>query len=628
MASGASTSDTAQEQTRSDPLSVTAASLTITDTTTTPGADADAAIDAGLTAPAQVEAPAAAKITFADLGVRHETVDALTAAGIIHPFPIQELTLPLALAGTDIIGQARTGTGKTLGFGIPIIQKVLGLDEGADGRPQALIVVPTRELCVQVTADLERAGARRQVRVLSVYGGRAYEPQLAALRTGVDVVVGTPGRLLDLARQRALNLSNVATLVLDEADEMLDLGFLPDVERIVSLLPAGRQTMLFSATMPGPVIALARRFMIRPVHVTAEQPDEGRTVPTTSQHVFRAHALDKMEVLARILQSEGRGLSIVFVRTRRTADKVAEDLSRRGFAAAPVHGDLNQGQREQALRAFRAGKVDVLVATDVAARGIDVGGVTHVVNYQCPEDESVYLHRIGRTGRAGGSGVAVTFVDWDDLARWQLVNRALALPFDAPMETYSTSPHLFEALGIPAGSTGVLPRAARTRAGLAAEEIEDLGGGARRARRGRPTAGQAGDTDRPAAKEAATPRAKPRRRTRGAGAAAAAVGLAEDADEGTESAVALEVVGAHGGADVTGLATAELVVADIADETDATGPDVTGTDEQGGEAGAARRRRRRRGGRGRSARSTTADTLDIAPADGGDGAPESHAESA
>ncbi|WP_238438616.1 DEAD/DEAH box helicase, partial [Frankia nepalensis] len=458
-------SDTAQEQTRSDPLSVTATPLTTTDTTTIAE---------------QADPTEQAKLTFADLGVRAETVEALAAAGIIHPFAIQELTLPLALAGTDIIGQARTGTGKTLGFGIPLVQKVLGPAEGADGRPQALVVVPTRELCVQVTADLNRAGAGRAIRLLSVYGGRAYEPQISALRAGVDIVVGTPGRLLDLARQHALDLGAVATLVLDEADEMLDLGFLPDVERIVALLPPGRQTMLFSATMPGPVIALARRFMIRPVHVTAEQPDEGRTVPTTSQHVFRAHALDKMEVLARVLQAGGRGLSMVFVRTRRTADKVAEDLSRRGFAAAAVHGDLGQGQREQALRAFRSGKVDVLVATDVAARGIDVGGVTHVVNYQCPEDESVYLHRIGRTGRAGGSGVAVTFVDWDDLARWQLVNKALALPFDEPLETYSTSPHLFEQLEIPTEATGVLPRAARTRAGLAAEEIEDLGGGRRR----------------------------------------------------------------------------------------------------------------------------------------------------
>ncbi|HMA47481.1 MAG TPA: DEAD/DEAH box helicase, partial [Frankiaceae bacterium] len=391
------------------------------------------------------------------------------------PFPVQALTIPLALAGSDIIGQARTGTGKTLAFGAPLLQRVLGPGEGADGRLQALVVVPTRELCVQVTEDLRRAGSVRRVRLLSVYGGRAYEPQVAALRAGVDIVVGTPGRLLDLARQRTLVLGGVGALVLDEADEMLDLGFLPDVERIVDLLPPGRQTMLFSATMPGPVIALARRFMHHPVHVRAELPEENRTVPTTRQHVFRAHALDKSEMLARILQAEGRGLTIVFVRTKRTADRVAEDLATRGFAAAAVHGDLGQAQREQALRAFRAGKVDVLVATDVAARGIDVGGVTHVVNYQCPEDEKVYLHRIGRTGRAGGSGVAVTFVDWDDVHRWSLVNQALRLPFPDPPETYSTSPHLYEALDIPPAATGTLPRDRRTRAGLAAERIEDLG---------------------------------------------------------------------------------------------------------------------------------------------------------
>ncbi|WP_462186505.1 DEAD/DEAH box helicase, partial [Frankia sp. CcWB2] len=476
------------------------------------------------TAPSTPGSPAAP--TFAELGVRAETVSALTEAGIVHAFPIQELTLPLALARNDIIGQARTGTGKTLAFGIPVVQTVLAAEEGADGRPQALVVVPTRELCVQVTADVTRASARRGLRVLSVYGGRAYEPQLSALRAGVDIVVGTPGRLLDLARQHVLDLASVGTLVLDEADEMLDLGFLPDVERIMSQLPTERQTMLFSATMPGPVISLARRFMKRPVHVRAEQPDEGRTVPTTRQHVFRAHALDKMEVLARVLQAGGRGLAMVFVRTRRTADKVAEDLAKRGFAAAAVHGDLGQGQREQALRAFRSGKIDVLVATDVAARGIDINGVTHVVNYQCPEDENVYLHRIGRTGRAGESGVAITFVDWDDLPRWTLVNKALALPFDGPVETYSTSPHLYEALGIPAGAKGTLPHAARTRAGLAAEDIEDLGESGRGGRRGSRT-GRDQDRSEPAA---VPTRTRARRRTRGGGAAAAASGLAIAAD--------------------------------------------------------------------------------------------------
>jgi superfamily II DNA/RNA helicase len=410
-----------------------------------------------------------------------ETVEALSAVGITTPFAIQALTLPIALAGSDLIGQARTGTGKTLGFGIPLLQRVT---IPGDGTPQALVVVPTRELCVQVTKDLETAGSTRGVRVVSIYGGRSYEPQVEALRKGVDVVVGTPGRLLDLVQQGHLRLGAVGMLVLDEADEMLDLGFLPDVERMLERLPERRQTMLFSATMPGPVVTLARRFMNRPTHVRAEMPDEGRTVPTTAQHIFRAHALDKVEMLSRILQAEGRGLTMVFCRTKRTCDKVATELAERGFAAAAVHGDLGQGQREQALRAFRSGKVDVLVATDVAARGIDVAGVSHVVNYQCPEDEKVYLHRIGRTGRAGGSGVAITFVDWDDTPRWQLINKALDLPFPEPVETYSSSPHLYESLDIPREAKGTLPRSQRTRAGLGAEEVEDLGetGGKRRSR--------------------------------------------------------------------------------------------------------------------------------------------------
>jgi superfamily II DNA/RNA helicase len=414
--------------------------------------------------------------TFRSLGVAAEIADALEAAGIVNPFPIQELTLPVALAGTDIIGQARTGTGKTLAFGVPLLQRTcLERDESRDNRPAALVVVPTRELCVQVTADLTHAGRLLDARVVAIYGGRSYEPQVDALRSGVDVVVGTPGRLLDLVRQHHLDLSQVSTLVLDEADEMLDLGFLPDVESIVAATPTDRQTMLFSATMPGPIVTLARRYLRSPVNIRAEHPDETATVPTTQQHVFRAHALDKPEMLARLLQAQGRGLVMVFVRTKRTAAKLADELSDRGFAAASVHGDLGQGQREQALRAFRTGKVDVLVATDVAARGIDVSGVTHVVNYQCPEDEKTYLHRIGRTGRAGESGVAVTFVDWDDLHRWALINTALALPFPDPPETYSTSEHLYEVLDIPASAGGTLPRTKRTRAGLSAETLEDLG---------------------------------------------------------------------------------------------------------------------------------------------------------
>ena len=417
--------------------------------------------------------------TFRELGVLDATADALEAAGIIEAFPIQEQTLPLALAGTDLIGQAKTGTGKTLGFGIPLLQRITAPADAGGGqttKPLALVIVPTRELCVQVAKDLELAGARRNVRVLAVYGGRAYEPQVAALSAGVDVVIGTPGRLIDLAKQRHLDLSDVKILVLDEADEMLDLGFLPDVEHLVSLTNAKRQTMLFSATMPGQIINLARRYMTQPTHIRATDPDDaGSTVLSIEQHVWRAHALDKVELVARILQAEGRGLSMIFCRTKRTAQKVADDLTERGFAAGAVHGDLGQGAREQALRAFRSGKVDVLVATDVAARGIDVQDVTHVINYQCPEDAKIYVHRIGRTGRAGASGVAISFVDWDDIPRWQLINKELGLAFHDPIETYSSSEHVYTGLGIPTDATGKLPSAQRTRAGLGAEELEDLG---------------------------------------------------------------------------------------------------------------------------------------------------------
>jgi superfamily II DNA/RNA helicase len=422
--------------------------------------------------------------SFSDFPVHPDIVAALADVGITHPFPIQAMTMPVALGGHDIIGQAKTGTGKTLGFGIPILNRVVAPgDEAfatlpAAGKPQALAVAPTRELAVQVSNDLERAGRRRGIRVLTVYGGRAYEPQVEALRRGVEVVVGTPGRLIDLAKQGHLQLGHARTVVLDEADEMLDLGFLPDVERILAMTPSGRQTMLFSATMPGAVVTLARRYMNQPTHIRAMSEDDGSdraTVKAIEQFVYRAHAMDKTELLARVLQANGRGLTIIFTRTKRTAAKVADDLTDRGFAAAAIHGDLGQGAREQALRAFRNGKVDVLVATDVAARGIDVENVTHVVNYQCPEDEKTYLHRTGRTGRAGNTGVAITLVDWDDLHRWALINKALDLGIPEPQETYSSSPHLYAELEIPEGATGRLPKAEQTRAGLEAEVIEDLG---------------------------------------------------------------------------------------------------------------------------------------------------------
>jgi superfamily II DNA/RNA helicase len=457
--------------------------------------------------------------TFAELDVHPDIVKALNDGGIERTFAIQELTLPLAMRGEDLIGQARTGTGKTLGFGVPLLHRVGG---AGDGTPQALIVVPTRELCLQVTRDLTDASKHLGVRTLAVYGGRPYEEQISALRNGVDVVIGTPGRLLDLAEQRHLVLGKVSTLVLDEADEMLDLGFLPDIERILRMVPEQRQTMLFSATMPGPILTLARTFMTRPTHIRAEQADEGAVHERTRQFIYRAHSMDKSELIAKALQAEDRGLAMVFSRTKRQAQKLADELTERGFAAGAVHGDLGQGAREKALRAFRSGKVDILVATDVAARGIDVAGVTHVINLQCPDDEKTYVHRIGRTGRAGREGVAITLVDWDEEPRWKMISDTLGLGKPEPVETYSTSAHLFTDLSIPTDVTGRLPLAKRTRAGLDAEP-EGESGEAKRPRRnrrrtrggkseggGEPTSGARQDSDA----ETRPTRRRNRRRTR------------------------------------------------------------------------------------------------------------------
>ena len=420
--------------------------------------------------------------TFAELNVDADIVRALADMGIERTFAIQELTLPLAIAGDDLIGQARTGMGKTFGFGVPLLHRLATENSGTtplDGTPRALIIVPTRELCVQVSSDLENAskylsGANGPVKVLSIYGGRPYEAQISALQNGVDVVVGTPGRLLDLAKQNHLILGKVGVLVLDEADEMLDLGFLPDIERILGMVPDKRQTMLFSATMPGPIITLARTFLTQPTHIRAEEAESSAVHDRTAQHVYRAHALDKVEMVAKVLKAEGRGATMVFTRTKRTAQKVSDELAERGYSVGAVHGDLGQVQREKALKAFRTGKIDVLIATDVAARGIDIDDVTHVINYQCPEDEKTYVHRIGRTGRAGRTGIAVTLVDWDDIPRWQLIDKALNLGMPDPVETYSSSPHLFAELDIPTDATGTVRKAAPARAAeQAAEQAAD-----------------------------------------------------------------------------------------------------------------------------------------------------------
>lgn len=467
-------------------------------------------VDGMATTTAVVDAPSSdSSPSFAELGVRPEIVTALAERGITHTFAIQELTLPLALAGSDLIGQARTGMGKTYGFGVPLLHRISTCEatRELDGTPRALVIVPTRELCIQVTQDLKIAATgltastdsgTRPLKVLAIYGGTPYEQQTEALEKGVDVVVGTPGRLLDLANQSKLVLGKVEALVLDEADEMLDLGFLPDIEKLLRMVPEKRQTMLFSATMPGPIITLARTFLTKPTHIRAEAADSGATHENTTQHVYRAHSLDKPEVVARILQAEGRGATMIFCRTKRTAQKLADDLAERGFRVGAIHGDLGQGAREKSLKAFRTGDVDVLVATDVAARGIDVDDVTHVINYQCPEDEKTYVHRIGRTGRAGRTGVAVTLVDWDDLPRWGLIDKALGLDFGEPAETYSTSAHLRSDLGIPESAGGRIGAPTGTGSGRRTEDRgtrgsgRESGSGSRPARR-RTRGGRSGE---------------------------------------------------------------------------------------------------------------------------------------
>ncbi len=480
-------------------------------------------------------------ISFADLGVRDEIVRALAERGIENAFAIQELTLPLALAGDDLIGQARTGMGKTFAFGVPLLHRITGPGEpDLNGVPRALIVVPTRELCIQVFDDLTgaakylQADGDRALSVVSIYGGRPYEPQIEALQKGADVIVGTPGRLLDLANQGHLQLGGVSVLVLDEADEMLDLGFLPDIERILKQTPDGRQTMLFSATMPGPIITLARTFMTQPTHIRAEGVQGSATHDTTEQFVYRAHALDKVEMVARILQAQGRGATMVFTRTKRTAQKVADELAERGFKCGAVHGDLGQIAREKALKAFREGEVDVLVATDVAARGIDIDDITHVINYQIPEDEQAYVHRIGRTGRAGKTGIAITLVDWDELERWSMINKALDLDCPDPAETYSTSPHFYEEMGIPAEAGGAIGTARKAQGVRAPRKTAESPRPARTRSRQRTRGGQsaAGHTEQqsvPAGEPAADGDGQARRRRRrrgprkpsGAGAATA-----------------------------------------------------------------------------------------------------------
>jgi superfamily II DNA/RNA helicase len=354
----------------------------------------------------------------------------------------------------DLIGQARTGTGKTLAFGIPVVQTV----EVEEPAVQALVVTPTRELCLQVADGVAAAGTEAGVTVVPVVGGRPIGPQIVALSKGPQVVVGTPGRLLDHLRQRTLNLSQVRVVVLDEADEMLDLGFLPDVEQILKATPAHRQTMLFSATMPTEVVALARRYMRQPTFVRAQTEDASPLVPATEQYFFQVHPLDRFQVLCRMLDTPKRERVAVFRRTKRGVDRTIVGLKDLGYKAGALHGDLPQHAREKVLAQFRKGKLDVLVSTDVAARGLDIAGLSHVINYDTPEDEKAYVHRIGRTGRAGAAGIAITFVAWNERMTADLIRERLDL-HDVPVqEVYSTSPLLVELFGLPAADEAAAAR--------------------------------------------------------------------------------------------------------------------------------------------------------------------------
>jgi superfamily II DNA/RNA helicase len=455
-------------------------------------------------------------LTFKDLGIDSDISEALEARGITSPFPIQEQAIPLALTGQDIIGQAKTGTGKTLGFGLPLIQS-LGKDPSHGAK--ALVVVPTRELAIQVAEDLKLACSNRSTTVAAIYGGKAYEGQVAEIDAGAQIIVGTPGRLIDLSKQKKLDLTSIQFMVLDEADEMLDLGFLPDVERLFAYTPENRQTMLFSATMPGAIVSLARKYQNKPVHIRVNDPDEGLTKADIKQFVYRAHSLDKDEVVGRILQAEGRGKTVIFCRTKRQAAKLSDELIDRGFNASALHGDMSQEAREKSMIAFRTGKKDILVATEVAARGIDVDDVTHVINYSVPEDEKAYLHRVGRTGRAGRLGTAVTFVDWEDLARWTHIDKELSFGQPDPMETYSSSEHLFSDLSIPAGTKGRIKASTRVEG---AKPSGDRGGQRPGQKRSAPRSGSARpktdskDSKQESRSEPRPPRSsKTRNRTRG-----------------------------------------------------------------------------------------------------------------
>ena len=355
-------------------------------------------------------------VNFEELGISKKVLSALSAMGFEAPSPIQSETIPHVMNGKDIIGQAQTGTGKTAAFGIPLVEKVT-----PDKAVQALVLTPTRELAIQVAEEIANIGKLKRVRVLPVYGGQPIDRQIRAIRAGAQIVIGTPGRLLDHIRRQTLRLDKVQMVVMDEADEMLDMGFVEDIESILSHTPEeSRQTLLFSATMPAAIASLAKRYMKDPFTVTISR--EQLTVPAIEQFYYETR--DKLEALCRVLDLEETGKSIVFCRTKKGVDDLVASLQTRGYLVDGLHGDLSQNQRDRVMKQVRIGKLDILVATDVAARGIDIDDITHVINYDIPQDHESYVHRIGRTGRAGRTGVALTFINPREFRQLKSIERA------------------------------------------------------------------------------------------------------------------------------------------------------------------------------------------------------------
>lgn len=342
---------------------------------------------------------------FYEFGISDKILVALSEMGFEAPTPIQKAAIPQALKGKDIIGQAQTGTGKTAAFGIPLLEQ---RPETRSKYPYALVLTPTRELAVQVCQELSKMGARAGVVSLPVYGGQSIELQIKSLKRGVDIVVGTPGRLIDHIQRKTLVLKEIRSVVLDEADEMLNMGFIEDIEKILGGIPEEHQTMLFSATMPKEILNIAKNYMRKPVHVSV---DAGEMVVAKIKQVFyEVRDEDKVKALTRLIDVEGPALTLVFCHTKREVDEVAGKLQQMGYPAGALHGDLTQSQRDEMMRKFKSGDIDILVATDVAARGLDIPDVSHVINFSIPQDPEGYIHRIGRTGRAGKSGIAITFV--------------------------------------------------------------------------------------------------------------------------------------------------------------------------------------------------------------------------